>query len=773
MKDSNKCQFDNEVGSALIYTLVTMLVLSYFLLDGIRMVSNMNYQQERKMTTNTARALNKSISHTFSAQIERTFKAHFESSRDLSWFVNTNFTEYVKGSNTAGTIGPVGSELSFGLEMPYSDVASLLTTYDTSSIEAYSGWQDYFYRVELEVPIDVNGNGTEYDVLVQITTYKRMDPNDDTSDINGLSQQVYFETLKFKRDSTPLFNAINIARSPRLFDMDSKGGIDDNIVINGDLVVNSSAIDFNGITGPIINGKLSLCYDDASDASSVNIVGDYRRTTGTTYSNDTVKRPAFDPVLSHIIALSTAGDEARLAHKLNGIAAYNTSSQYNQRIDENSFLTFMTADFSQLETWVTSLNTGITPVLDKYGNGRVSLAPEGPDEIANTEDDGCATLRRKFTITGAHFFEGDVVISGTYKGQGTIFSGRNIYIAGDLKGNNSVDWSGGLVLTGSGDIQKNLAKPMLGLVARGNIIIGDPNDMAGEAFWKKNSGTDYKWKTDSFETPTAEGDDVKAGALGTWVNSWHDLGYYNDGVVLKGTNVMNDTNTSVGTQWHGDYSAFDKGVRVGPNPGRIFVKGNSTSKFTCVQNNNGNTINGNINDTKVMLKVTSTDGSGQFVIDDSEPIMVFNAHDRGNSGMGEYVEVKVLGNPTYPATQVEIEVVDSNKKFKFVNSDDGTNTNSESRKFYESSISDLKLDEANFSGARNIDAFLYTNHMVAINLSKNLTIHGGINCHDFLSNDESSKTLTINQDIRIFADEGDGDYDFPLKKYLPKIYSMK
>ena len=75
-------------------------------------------------------------------------------------------------------------------------------------------------------------------------------------------------------------------------------------------------------------------------------------------------------------------------------------------------------------------------------------------------------------IDGPVVIDSDVVIKGYVKGQGTIYSGRNIHIAGSIQYVNAPSWphpdNNPDVTTAN-----NMSKDLLGLAAKGNIVMGD------------------------------------------------------------------------------------------------------------------------------------------------------------------------------------------------------------------------------------------------------------------------------------------------------------
>lgn len=102
----------------------------------------------------------------------------------------------------------------------------------------------------------------------------------------------------------------------------------------------------------------------------------------------------------------------------------------------------------------------------------------GPSGIPNGPDMGCIVLdgtSKPIEINGPVVVDGDVVIKGTVKGQGTIYAGRNIYIVGDLRYDKPPEWPKPDDKPEQTS-KKNEAKDMLGLAAKGNIILGNYTD---------------------------------------------------------------------------------------------------------------------------------------------------------------------------------------------------------------------------------------------------------------------------------------------------------
>ncbi|MDD4102121.1 MAG: hypothetical protein PHU80_05750 [Kiritimatiellae bacterium] len=99
----------------------------------------------------------------------------------------------------------------------------------------------------------------------------------------------------------------------------------------------------------------------------------------------------------------------------------------------------------------------------------------GPSGIPNGADAGCLILdgtTHPIVIDGPVVVNGDVVIRGEVRGQGAIYAGRNIYIAGDVVYNKPPNWPKP-DNNPNQTIRANSDKDMIGLAAKGNIVLGD------------------------------------------------------------------------------------------------------------------------------------------------------------------------------------------------------------------------------------------------------------------------------------------------------------
>ena len=130
------------------------------------------------------------------------------------------------------------------------------------------------------------------------------------------------------------------------------------------------------------------------------------------------------------------------------------------------------------------ISGGVAYKLDANGNvtsyslGTINAhySGAGPSGKSNLSDNGALVLEGTQTnpiiLDGPVVVDSDVIIKGYVKGQGTIYSGRNIHIAGDIKYVNPPNWNH--PDTNPTATEKvNAKKDFLGLAAKGNIVMGD------------------------------------------------------------------------------------------------------------------------------------------------------------------------------------------------------------------------------------------------------------------------------------------------------------
>ncbi|UCB56563.1 MAG: type II secretion system protein [Candidatus Omnitrophota bacterium] len=116
---------------------------------------------------------------------------------------------------------------------------------------------------------------------------------------------------------------------------------------------------------------------------------------------------------------------------------------------------------------------GDTIVNAVYGD---DASEAGPDGIEGTPDDGCVVLigteDEPIEISGPVVIERDVVIRGVVTGQGTIYSGRNTHVVGNITYADPPAWPKPDVNPDTTD-ETNAEKDFIGLASRGNLVLGN------------------------------------------------------------------------------------------------------------------------------------------------------------------------------------------------------------------------------------------------------------------------------------------------------------
>lgn len=96
--------------------------------------------------------------------------------------------------------------------------------------------------------------------------------------------------------------------------------------------------------------------------------------------------------------------------------------------------------------------------------------------FGGTNDNGClvliGTAANPIVISNIVVARGDIYIKGVVKGQGVLYSGRNIYVIGDLTYSNPPSWNHP-DSNPSNTASINSTKDFLGLCAKGNLILGN------------------------------------------------------------------------------------------------------------------------------------------------------------------------------------------------------------------------------------------------------------------------------------------------------------
>ena len=103
----------------------------------------------------------------------------------------------------------------------------------------------------------------------------------------------------------------------------------------------------------------------------------------------------------------------------------------------------------------------------------------GPSGDASLSDKGSIVLEgtasNPIRINGPVVIDSDVVIKGYVTGQGTIYSGRNIHVVGNIQYKNPPSWSHP-DSNPEATAKVNATKDLIGFAAKGNIVLGDASN---------------------------------------------------------------------------------------------------------------------------------------------------------------------------------------------------------------------------------------------------------------------------------------------------------
>ena len=115
----------------------------------------------------------------------------------------------------------------------------------------------------------------------------------------------------------------------------------------------------------------------------------------------------------------------------------------------------------------------------KWENEMVQSADVGPSGIQGAGDQGALVLvgtkDHPIKIDGPVIIASDVIIMGYITGQGTIYSGRNVHIVGDLTYRDPPTWKHPDDTPETTRLQ-NQGKDLVALMAKGCVVVGDYTD---------------------------------------------------------------------------------------------------------------------------------------------------------------------------------------------------------------------------------------------------------------------------------------------------------
>ncbi|MBR2838912.1 MAG: hypothetical protein IKE55_09020 [Kiritimatiellae bacterium] len=282
------------------------------------------------------------------------------------------------------------------------------------------------------------------------------------------SRQVVSETVRFAQQRSKVFNNAYFVNNYGWF-QGSGCTANGDVRANGDMYLDSSC-KVNGRVYAARNEELQV----DGDVTNYGTMDNYATYRNSTYGVSNISRPlSVDPVTGDAVAGGYDAPENVTTQDKQGRIHAN-----EERETEMPFIGDLTSEESDYRLWIEDLRQsdaamckvtqGGTVLVDKYFDG------VGPSGDATLADKGVLILEgtqaNPIVVNGPVVVASDVIIKGYVTGQGTIYSGRNIHIVGNIQYMNPPSWSGKRANS------NNSTKDMLGLMAKGNIVMGDYTD---------------------------------------------------------------------------------------------------------------------------------------------------------------------------------------------------------------------------------------------------------------------------------------------------------
>ena len=278
------------------------------------------------------------------------------------------------------------------------------------------------------------------------------------------------ETVRFAQQRSKVFDNAYFVNNYGWF-QGSGCTANGDVRANGDMYLDSSC-KVNGRVYAARNEELGV-NGDVTNYGKMDTYSTYKTTT---YGTSNAARPLYtDPTTGSVNA---GGYEAP--------STTATTAMLKERVHANGelpvempYIGDLSSSASAYREWAAELHAA-DPNMATIKQGGATIASvyydgAGPSGDASLADKGALVLvgtqANPIVVNGPVIVESDVIIKGYVTGQGTIYSGRNIHIVGNIQYVNPPAWSG--KSTQNAD---NSTKDMLGLMAKGNIVLGDCTD---------------------------------------------------------------------------------------------------------------------------------------------------------------------------------------------------------------------------------------------------------------------------------------------------------
>ncbi len=354
--------------------------------------------------------------------------------------------------------------------------------------------------------------GDNFSRIITVRSVGFIDQNNDDQLNEGEPRKLIDVQIRFGLDRSPVFDYTYFTNNYGWM----YGFNQNNLIINGDIRANGN-FDFQG-GSPTVNGSIYASQNNKLDPPAPGLVNSAPvKWTNSNYEanvngNSVASRQwrqAYDPAKHGAVGsaewikwkdLVYHSDAQMLYGKtfgavlgdINGKRAWNRLNGGQDptytMLDANPTHEIIMPDLTDLtyyqnlsQNYIDERQTVGGSANPNYGQGAyVEVWNSSTNKYERISNQGLingsavlvGTDSKPIRINGPITISEDVVIKGTIEGQGTIYTGRNTHIVGDIKYKNPPKFQGNNFEQVENDGEK---ADMLGLAARGSVMMGNPN----------------------------------------------------------------------------------------------------------------------------------------------------------------------------------------------------------------------------------------------------------------------------------------------------------
>ena len=324
-------------------------------------------------------------------------------------------------------------------------------------------------------------DNTSSAIVSLIARARRLNPN------GTVSTSVIEELFRFGTGRSKVFDYAYFVNNYGWF-QGSGGTANGDVRANGNMYLDTSCK---------INGKVYAAYNEELGVrGTVQNYGkmDSRSAYWSSSKTSTQSRPTSPPSNGGIAwagGYEAPASTATTADLKNRVVDNSSDAKYNSDDRERGIVMPWIGDLAQYVDYAReergtlsggirySMNVDGTVVQKQNDTINAHFDGAGPSGDATLSDKGSIVLEgtasNPIRINGPVVIDSDVVIKGYVTGQGTIYSGRNIHIVGNIQYKNPPSWSHP-DSNPEATAKANATKDLVGFAAKGNIVLGDASN---------------------------------------------------------------------------------------------------------------------------------------------------------------------------------------------------------------------------------------------------------------------------------------------------------